>query len=112
MSGDLFDPGLQPERTRLAWRRTTLTLLVGAVASTRLLAPLLGGWALLVGSAGVVASLLLWRGATRRGRAVDRALEAGRPLPSPAPALLGVAVATVVAGVVGALVVVGGVTLL
>ncbi|MFD3516583.1 DUF202 domain-containing protein [Streptomyces sp. NPDC058657] len=68
------DPGLQPERTRLAWRRTTLSCTVVAV--------LAGKQAIHDGitGAGVVAaalSALVWAGflmtAHRRMRELDRA---------------------------------------
>lgn len=35
MTGPARDPGLQPERTRLAWRRTTLTCTVVSVLAAR-----------------------------------------------------------------------------
>ncbi|PZG22858.1 hypothetical protein C1I95_04500 [Micromonospora craterilacus] len=49
------DPGLQPERTRLAWRRTALTVTVVAMLTVRL--ALAGGRA---GAALAVLAVLGW----------------------------------------------------
>jgi putative membrane protein len=78
----LFDPGLQPERTTLAWRRTVLSLAVGAVVSFRLLPPVLGLWGLAVGVAGLLLSTATWILADRRARRVREALlRSSGPLP-------------------------------
>ncbi|HBF80960.1 MAG TPA: hypothetical protein DD420_13835, partial [Streptomyces sp.] len=68
MTGGTRDPGLQPERTRLAWRRTTLSFTVVALLAVRQV--LRAG----LGAAGTVAlalGLLAWLGflrvAHRRG---------------------------------------------
>lgn len=70
----LFDPGLQPERTALAWRRTALALTVAAIVAVRILPELLGTWAIVpagLGLTGAVAVLVL---AHRRHRAVHHIL--------------------------------------
>lgn len=54
-----FDAGLQPERTALAWRRTALALVVGAVVGIRVLPALLGTWALVPAGAGIVLAVVL-----------------------------------------------------
>ncbi|MFI8189019.1 DUF202 domain-containing protein [Streptomyces sp. NPDC085946] len=67
------DPGLQPERTRLAWRRTTLSATVCAVLAVR--TALHGG----PGTAGIVAAALccaLWLGFLRLAHRRIRALAA------------------------------------
>ncbi|WP_432546256.1 DUF202 domain-containing protein [Kineococcus sp. SYSU DK004] len=70
MSGDprprVFDPGLQPERTALAWRRTALGVLVGSLVLARLLAPVLGGAALAVALTGAAAGTWLLVASGRR----------------------------------------------
>jgi hypothetical protein len=74
MTERLFDPGLQPERTALAWRRTGLAVAVGAIAGTRLLAPALGAGALVVGLLGLSLAVLLVLGSTRRARRTEACL--------------------------------------
>jgi uncharacterized membrane protein YidH (DUF202 family) len=41
----LFDRGMQPERTALAWRRTALSMGAGSLVALRIFAPILGPWA-------------------------------------------------------------------
>ncbi|MFJ5262981.1 DUF202 domain-containing protein [Streptomyces sp. NPDC088387] len=73
------DPGLQPERTRLAWRRTTLS---GTVASVLAVRTTLRGGPSVTGVLACAACCLLWLGflmiAHRRIR-VLAAEAAGRP---------------------------------
>jgi uncharacterized membrane protein YidH (DUF202 family) len=84
MTGNsLFDPGLQPERTALAWRRTVLALALGAVIALRLLPPVLGLWSLACGFAGTALAVVIWVLADRRARRTREALldPSGPPLP-------------------------------
>lgn len=71
----LFDPGLQPERTELAWRRTALALGVGSLVAARLLPEAFqhAAWPF-VGLAGLVAATVLWVAARRRYRRVTDVL--------------------------------------
>lgn len=69
---DLYDPGLQPERTELAWRRTALAIAVGSLLSLRVFPLVLPsgaeGWGLVPGVLGVGTAALLWIAARRRQR--------------------------------------------
>ena len=78
MSDGPWDPGLQPERTALAWRRTGLALTVGSLIGLRVLPPLLGPAAFVLAGLGVVASLAGLAAAHRRYRRVHRLLMAAR----------------------------------
>lgn len=75
----VFDPGLQPERTELAWRRTALAIGVGSLIALRVLpaiAPspeLQQAW-LVPGIVGVAFAVLLWVQARARHLRVNRAL--------------------------------------
>ena len=72
MSGDreLFDVGLQPERTALAWRRTALSVALGSLVAFRLLPELLGNPSWSVTSfVGVLCAALIWAVSEWRYRA-------------------------------------------
>lgn len=102
MTAPARDPGLQQERTALAWRRTGLTLVVGALGIGRLTMDTLGSVVLV--PAAVVAALAAWvvLVTLRRGRYAaahphephfDRVLVDGR-----VPALVAVLVAALAVG--------------
>lgn len=101
----VFDPGLQPERTELAWRRTALALGGASLIAVRLLPAVLGSpWWALIGLAGLLASGVLWGGARRRYRRIDAALAGRGSLPGGA-LLAMLAVCVFAAGLAGFVVV-------
>jgi len=69
-----FDPGLQAERTALAWRRTCLALLTGSLIAARILPELFGPWSALAGLAGVVCAAILLASVHRRYQRQHRGL--------------------------------------
>ncbi|HEY3007081.1 MAG TPA: DUF202 domain-containing protein [Micromonosporaceae bacterium] len=88
------DAGLQPERTRLAWRRTALAVTVVALLAIRLAVTRVGGptgWAV------AAAAMLGWIGALwvtqRRVAAMSalRPIAIGRALPLTALTIIGYA---------------------
>jgi hypothetical protein len=103
--GTAPDPGLQPERTELAWRRTALALALLSLVSMRLLPEAFGSaWWALVGVAGLVAAAVVWGLARRRARAVTAMLaDVGVRGRMPGAGLLfGLAGVTCAIGVTGA----------
>ena len=105
MSEQLFDPGLQPERTELAWRRTILALAVGGIVALRLLPGTLGAWSIGAALAGLVLTALLWVLSARRSRRITTALLHDGQLPG-AGLLLLLATLTTVGALLGLLYVV------
>lgn len=63
---DPRDPGLQPERTVMAWQRTILSLAAADLLLLRMFLSRLDGWAIAAMASTVIALGVLWAGAVRR----------------------------------------------
>ncbi|MGW0122217.1 DUF202 domain-containing protein [Streptomyces sp. NPDC003327] len=77
-AGAARDPGLQPERTRLAWRRTTLSCTVVAVLAVKQAVQDGAGAARL---SGLALTALVWVGFLAVAHRRIRSLGAARPAP-------------------------------
>lgn len=97
----LFDPGLQPERTSLAWRRTALAVAVGSIVALRVLPQALEDalW-YIPGLVGVMFAFWMWWISRRRHLTFTMQLgrRDGEPLPGGAMPLLTVTVVSVTIG--------------
>lgn len=80
MSDQPFDPGLQPERSALAWQRTALAIAVGSLIFGRILATSLGLWAVLPMVAGLGMAAVLGKRSQRRYAHHHRTLTSGNGL--------------------------------
>ncbi|MFC8534101.1 DUF202 domain-containing protein [Streptomyces sp. NPDC057249] len=99
MTAEERDPGLQPERTRLAWRRTTLSCTVAAVLAVK--QALHGG----ATGAGVIAlslSTLAWLGFLLVANRRVQSMGGARPRPLTAAGAMTAAACTVALAVFAA----------
>jgi uncharacterized membrane protein YidH (DUF202 family) len=96
-----FDLGVQPERTGLAWRRTTITLAATALITLRLRPTVLGPWGLGVGLLVLLAACVLWVLGERRFRRVRRVLRTSSGLLPDSRLLLAIAVIVAAAAAFG-----------
>ncbi|MFE0651680.1 DUF202 domain-containing protein [Streptomyces sp. NPDC059534] len=98
-AADARDPGLQPERTRLAWRRTTLSCTVVAVLAVKLtVSSEIGSKEL----TGLALSALVWVAFLAVSHRRIRSLGAARPLPLSHRSALLAAACTIALAVFGA----------
>lgn len=102
-AADVRDPGLQPERTRLAWRRTTLSATVAAVLAAR---QAVYDGVTAAGLVGAGMSLLVWLAFLVVAHRRVRALATARPRPmTPRGAVMAAACTVALAAFAGAVVV-------
>lgn len=81
MSSDhrVWDSGLQPERTALAWKRLSLALVAIALLATRLTWPAFGVWAIPPTAAVAAVAIVLYSAAQHRYLGHHTHLTAGTP---------------------------------
>lgn len=89
MTGNrVWDAGLQPERTRLAWQRTALALLTAGLVVARLVGHHHIATGIAIAAAACVLAASVGIVSTRRYKSANRRLEEERPLPGAAVNLL------------------------
>ena len=93
----VWDPGLQPERTLLAWRRIAVALLCMALAAPRFAWPVFGSAAVVPSGIAVAGAVAVLFASHRRYVQTHRALTADRPI-LPTDAALHAAAALVAVG--------------
>lgn len=87
MTDSPFDPGLQPERTLLAWRRTSLAIPVAGLVLLRLELHHFGVLAICLALAALLMGGMTYAAATRRYRRIHDSLTAGMEMPAAGLAL-------------------------
>lgn len=99
-----FDPGLQPERTLLAWHRTTLAVAVACAVAIRFTAPYFGSLAVVAGITGLSLAAVAYFWARYRYRHTHTTLRRNGSLPELSPwPLASLAAATAVLGLMAIL---------
>ncbi|WP_268797312.1 DUF202 domain-containing protein [Pseudomonas huanghezhanensis] len=94
------DPGLQPERTLLAWRRTLMTLIICCTLFLRWI-PHFGLWALMPVIVALVASLLVQIGLNARYRKSSKGMRQER-IPAPLREVVVLGMTVIVLSLIGA----------
>ncbi len=72
--GQVWDEGLQPERTSLAWRRAGVSFLALGLATPKVAWPLLHGWSIAVAAVVLAGGVLLLVSSHRRYDRLNRSL--------------------------------------
>lgn len=96
--GAPVDPGLQLERTLLAWRRTTLAVAVVSTVEIRFATPVVGWPAIPAGALGLVLAAVAYLATGARYRQVHRVLACSKALPDTAWPHAAIAAAVVALG--------------